>query len=164
MKHSELSATSKVTLLNNAPKEYRSGGTENAPRAPQPEITAQFRDSHVTTATGPATKGALHQASYDYKAHGFTVPGDAHPVVVARMNSYGSLSAPAGHSNGQGIVPGLPPGGHAGGGFGGSTGGGGGGHSSGGGGSSSGGGSSHSGGGSSASNAASGTASASSHH
>ena len=166
MTHSELSAGSKVTLLHSAPKEYRGGGVENAPRVPQPAITAQFQSGRATV-TAPALSAAkvgLGQASYDYKAHGFTVPGDAHPVVVARMNSYGSLSAPAGHSNGQGIVPGLPPGGHAGGGFGGSTGGGGGGHSSGGGGSSSGGGSSHSGGGSSASNAASGTASASSHH
>jgi|SRR6516162_5946600 hypothetical protein len=163
MKHSELSATSKVTLLNNAPKEYRSGGTENAPRAPQPEITAQFRDSHVTTATGPATKGALHQASYDYKAHGFTVPGDAHPVVVARMDSYGSVSAPTGHNSNPGAVSGLPPAGRAGGGFGGGTGGGGGGHSSGGGGSS-GGGSSHSGGGGSASSSASSAASVGPHH
>lgn len=147
MRHSELSATSKVAPLNSAPKEYRGGGAENASRMPEPTITAQFHDAHttVTAAAGSTTQGALHQASYDFKEHGFTIPGEAHPLVVARMNSYGVVSAPTGHNGSPAAVPGLPPAGHSAGGFGGSTGAGVGGHSSGGGGSSSGGGSSHSG-------------------
>ena len=165
MRHSELSATSKVRLLDGAPKEYRVGAVENSPRVPAPAITAEFhdRDASVQTAAGRGANGVLHQASYDYKARGFTIPGDAHPTVVARMNSYGAVSAPTGHNSSPGAVPGLVPAAHAAGGFGGSTGGGG--HS--GGSSSSGGGSSHSGGGSSsASNAASSAASAAagSHH
>jgi len=159
MRHSELSATSKVRLLDGAPKEYRVGAVENSPRVPAPAITAEFhdRDASVQTAAGRGANGVLHQASYDYKARGFTIPGDAHPTVVARMNSYGAVSAPTGHNSSPGAVPGLVPAAHAAGGFGGSTGGGG--HS--GGSSSSGGGSSHSGGGgSSASNAVSSAASA----
>jgi uncharacterized membrane protein YgcG len=166
MRHAELSLTSKVRLLNAAPKEYRAGGVENLPRVPVPAITAEFRDrdAAVQTAAGRGTNGVLHQASYDYKARGFTMPGEAHPAVVARMNSYGSVSAPTGHNGSPGAVPGLVPAAHGAGGFGGSTGGGGG-HS--GSGSASGGGSSHAGGGSSsASNAASSAASAAagSHH
>jgi len=166
MRHAQLSAASKVTLLNNAPKEYPGGGMENAARVAEPTITAQFHEGHaaVTNAGRLAATGALHQASYDFKTHGFTVPGDAHAVVVARMNSYGAVSAPSGHSGSPGAVPGLPPAGHSGSGLGGSTGGGLGGHSSGGGGSSSGGGSSHSGGGSGASSAASSAASAAASH
>jgi len=128
----------------------------------QPSSTTSTQRSNSCRANG---EGALHQASYDYKAGGFTIPGDAHPMVVAWMNSYGSVSAQSGHNSSPGAVPGLPPAGHAGGGFGGSTSGGGGGHS--GGGTSSGLGASHSGGGGSgASNAASSAASAgaSSHH
>lgn len=173
MRYAELSATSKVALLGSAPKEYRGGGAENTSRVSEPTITAQFHDGHTkvgaAAASGPKAQGvgALHQASYDFKAHGFTIPGDAHPVMVARMDSYGAVSAPTGHNGSPGAVPGLAPAGHSGGGFGGSTGGGAGGHSSGGGGSGSGGGSSHSGGGGgSASSSASsaGSAAAGSHH
>lgn len=155
MKHSELSGTTKVALLHDAPKEYRGGWAQNALRVPQPTITAQFRDSHTVTTTasaGSPAKCTLHQANYDYKAHGFTVPGETkagaggHPVIVARMNSYGAVSAPTGRNSSPGAVPGLSHASHASGGFSGSSAGSNS-HSSGGGGSSSGGGAAHSSGG-----------------
>jgi hypothetical protein len=40
--------TSKVRLLNGAPKEYRASGMENSPRVPQPAITAEFHDVDAT--------------------------------------------------------------------------------------------------------------------
>jgi hypothetical protein len=179
LKHSELSGTAKVALLHDAPKEYRGGWAQNAPRVPEPTITAQFRDSHtaVTTTASPE-KGTLHQANYDYKARGFTVPGETKagaggpPVIVARMNSYGAVSAPTGRNSSPAAVPGLSHASHSSGGFSGSFGGsashssgGGASDSSGGGGWSSGGGAAHSsggGGGSAASSASS--AGAGSHH
>jgi len=164
LKRSELSGTTKVALLHNAPKEYRGGWAQNAPRVPQPTITARFRDSHTAVTTialaGSPAKSTLHQANYDYNARGFTVPGEtkagvrAHPVIVARMNSYGAVSVPTGRNSSPGAVPGLTHASHSSavfsGGFGGGaahSAGGGGSHSSGGGGSSSGGGAAHSSGG-----------------
>jgi hypothetical protein len=184
MKHSELSGTTKLALLHDAPKEYRGGWAQNALRVPQPTITAQFRDSHTGTTTasaGSPARGTLHQANYDYKARGFTVPGETkagaggHPVIVARMNSYGAVSAPTGRNSSPGAVPGLSHASHSSGGFSGSSGGsashssvGGASHSSGGGGSSSGGGAAHSSGGGSSSAASSASSAASagagSHH
>jgi hypothetical protein len=176
MKHSELSDTAKVALLHDAPREYRGGWAQNAPSVPQPTITAQFRDSHTavttTASAGSPAKSTLHQANYDYRAHGFTVPGEtkagvgARPVIVARMNSYGAVSAPTGRNSSPGAVPGLSHAPHSSGGFSGSSGGSAP-HSSGGGGSSSGGGAAHSpggGGSSAASSASAASAGAGSHH
>lgn len=77
-----------------------SGGLANAPKVSRLVITAQFHDTHKgTTTSGSLPKSSLRDANYDYRAHGFAIPGEAktggnaHLEIVAKMNSYGEVYA-----------------------------------------------------------------------
>jgi hypothetical protein len=99
VKRLEADSLKSVKALSEPPRQYRS--EPSGPRVTAPAITAQYREANnrgVETAAA-VSKSSLRQAVYDYKAHGFAVPGEGktpatRPVVIAAMNSHGELSAP----------------------------------------------------------------------
>jgi hypothetical protein len=120
LQHAEISATTKIATLSRAPTEFRGSEVRDAPKVSPPVITGQFRETHEITSPrlAPRALSTLHEATYDYKAHGFSMShevgtaAEAHPVIVARMNSFGGVYAPSGNSAGAGAVHGLPSAGH----------------------------------------------------
>jgi hypothetical protein len=101
VKRLEANSFKNLKALNEPPKQFR--GEQSGARVSGPSITTQYREANnrdVKSATA-VPNSSIRRAVYDYKAHGFAVPGEgktpgAHHIVVAAMNSHGELSAPAG--------------------------------------------------------------------
>ena len=94
MRHSELSATSKVRLLDGAPKEYRVGGVENSPRVPAPAITAEFHDRDASVQTA-AERGANAACSTKQATTTKRAVSAAHAA-----GGFGGSTGGGGHSGG----------------------------------------------------------------
>jgi hypothetical protein len=118
--HVDVRVADKVTVLRDAPREFRTDTALNAPRVDAPQIQAHFRDSLAPAGGLNRTHGETSAVRYDYKSHTFVRPGEAStggavskPVAVAGLSSRGNL---LGNGSGRGSDRGTNGSGYSGGG------------------------------------------------
>jgi len=112
--HADIRAADKLTVLNEAPRAFRTDAVPSGPRVDAPQIRAHFRESSVFAAGLNPAHGEASVIRYDYKFRAFVqsgavMPGGAvsKPVVVAVLSSHGDLLGAADRgSNGTGYSSG----------------------------------------------------------
>jgi hypothetical protein len=118
--HVDVRVADKLTVLRDAPREFRTDTALNAPRVDAPQIQAHFRDGLVPAPGLNRAHGETSALRYDYKLRAFVRPGDAStsgavskPVAIAGLSSRGNL---LGSGGGHGFDRGTNGSGYSGGG------------------------------------------------